>query len=265
MKFSFFKPTQPTIRFFSQEAEEQQQEYAVEQHQEQQQQQRGRYRQPLTEEEKAERNSRTVFVGNLDTKISEGELREALAHTGNIVAIRLLWNDKYFGVHKGVAFVEYGTVEEARNFAAQTDVQIRGRPIRVNMAGERPQRTPVAPEYTAYLGNLPFDATEDDIRTALAHCGEVTKVNIIKYKDTGKPRGYGYVSFANPEAKQAALAATGFELGGRQIRVQEVLHRRQEEQQQPRRRYNNDNMMNGNRQGRPQRQRQPEQQQHDEY
>ena len=44
-----------------------------------------------------------------------------------------------------------------------------------------------------YVGNLSFDATEEDVRQAFAEYGEVASVNIIKDRETGRPRGFAFV------------------------------------------------------------------------
>ena len=47
-----------------------------------------------------------------------------------------------------------------------------------------------------YVGNMSFDATEDEIRQLFAEFGEVTSVNIISDRDSGRPKGFGFVEMA---------------------------------------------------------------------
>ena len=71
-----------------------------------------------------------------------------------------------------------------------------------------------------YVGNLSFDSTEDDIRDAFSAHGSVTSVTLINDRETGRPRGFGFVEMASDEdARQAMEAMDGRELGGRNLKV----------------------------------------------
>lgn len=76
-----------------------------------------------------------------------------------------------------------------------------------------------------YVGNLPFTATEDDVRKYFEPFGAVSKVKLISDRETGRPRGFGFVEM-EPSAAQAAIAAlNGKDLGGRTLRVNEAQER----------------------------------------
>ena len=68
-----------------------------------------------------------------------------------------------------------------------------------------------------YVGNLPFSATEDSLRDLFTEHGEVLSLNLITDRDTGRPRGFGFVEMENADAAIAALDGTEFE--GRNIKV----------------------------------------------
>ncbi len=77
-----------------------------------------------------------------------------------------------------------------------------------------------------YVGNLSFQATEDEIRQAFAGFGQVTSVAIIKDQFTGKSRGFAFVEMANNTEAQAAIQGlNGKELGGRPLKVNEARPR----------------------------------------
>ena len=57
-----------------------------------------------------------------------------------------------------------------------------------------------------YVGNLPFDATEDEVRDVFGAFGEVARVSLIKDKMTGRPRGFGFVEMTNDAEAEAAIA-----------------------------------------------------------
>lgn len=79
-----------------------------------------------------------------------------------------------------------------------------------------------------YVGNLSFDSTEDTVRDAFAADGrEVVEVALITDRDTGRPRGFGFVTMGSAEHGKAAIEALdGTELDGRTITVNEARPKR---------------------------------------
>jgi len=76
-----------------------------------------------------------------------------------------------------------------------------------------------------YIGNLPFTATEDEIRNMFGAHGEVLSVNLIEDRDTGRPRGFGFVEMDEAGADAAIRALDGTDMGGRAIKVNEAKPR----------------------------------------
>ncbi len=71
-----------------------------------------------------------------------------------------------------------------------------------------------------YVGNLSYQTSESAIQAAFAAHGEVTSVTLITDRDTGRPKGFGFVEMATPEQADAAKAALdGTQLDGRTIKV----------------------------------------------
>jgi cold-inducible RNA-binding protein len=73
-----------------------------------------------------------------------------------------------------------------------------------------------------YVGNLPFSATEDTVRTLFAEHGAVEKVALVNDRDTGRPRGFGFVEMSNADASRAMQALNGKDFGGRPLKVNEA-------------------------------------------
>lgn len=74
-----------------------------------------------------------------------------------------------------------------------------------------------------YVGNLSFEATEESVRALFEAYGTVGRVNIVTDRDTGQPRGFGFVEMANDgEGEKAIAAVNGTELGGRALNVNEA-------------------------------------------
>ena len=75
---------------------------------------------------------------------------------------------------------------------------------------------------TIYVGNLPFSSSMDEVGELFGRYGEVHSVKLITDRDTGRPRGFGFVEMNEPEAVKAIDALNGAELGGRTLRVNEA-------------------------------------------
>ncbi len=73
-----------------------------------------------------------------------------------------------------------------------------------------------------YVGNLPFSATEEEIRELFEAHGTVNSVSLIKDRETGRMRGFGFVEIDAASATAAIAAVNGKELGGRALRVNEA-------------------------------------------
>lgn len=74
-----------------------------------------------------------------------------------------------------------------------------------------------------YVGNLSYDTTEDGMREAFSKFGAVESATIIKHKDTGRSKGFGFVEMTSDEEAQAAVEGmNGKELDGRQLTVNEA-------------------------------------------
>lgn len=76
-----------------------------------------------------------------------------------------------------------------------------------------------------YVGNLPFTTTDEAVRTLFASHGTVEKVSLINDRDSGRPRGFGFVEMSNPDAVRAMQALNGTPFGGRSLRVTEAQAR----------------------------------------
>jgi len=81
-------------------------------------------------------------------------------------------------------------------------------------------------EKKIYVGNLPFQATEEDIKKLFSEHGEVESVKIITDLNTGVPRGFGFVEMPNKdEAEKAMSMLNGKDLKGRTLKVNEAKAR----------------------------------------
>ncbi len=74
-----------------------------------------------------------------------------------------------------------------------------------------------------YVGNLNFSTTEEDLREAFAAHGDVEEAAIVTDRDTGRPRGFGFVTMSDDNQARAAIEAlNGQDLDGRPLNVNEA-------------------------------------------
>jgi RNA recognition motif-containing protein len=76
-----------------------------------------------------------------------------------------------------------------------------------------------------YVGNLPFTATDDSVRALFSKHGTVEKVSLITDRETGRPRGFGFVEMSNADASRAMQALNGSDFDGRPLKVNEAQDR----------------------------------------
>jgi RNA recognition motif-containing protein len=76
-----------------------------------------------------------------------------------------------------------------------------------------------------YVGNLPFSSSEEDVRELMAQFGQVESVNLIQDRETGRPRGFGFVEMETG-ADEAIENLNGTDFGGRTLKVNVAKPRR---------------------------------------
>jgi RNA recognition motif-containing protein len=73
-----------------------------------------------------------------------------------------------------------------------------------------------------FVGNLPFSATEEAVRALFEKHGTVEKIALITDRETGRPRGFGFVEMANADASRAMSALNGTDFEGRSLKIDEL-------------------------------------------
>ena len=77
-----------------------------------------------------------------------------------------------------------------------------------------------------YVGNMSFDTTEDQLRQAFEAFGEVSTVNIISDRETGRPKGFGFIEMPTKDEAVAAISGLNSQdLNGRALNVNEAKPR----------------------------------------
>ena len=81
-----------------------------------------------------------------------------------------------------------------------------------------------------FVGNMSFQTTEDDLRALFQPFGEITRIHIVRDRETGQPRGFAFVEVSDDgEAAKAISSLNGKELAGRALKVNEATPRPERE------------------------------------
>jgi RNA recognition motif-containing protein len=88
------------------------------------------------------------------------------------------------------------------------------------------QRKAITMSTRLYVGNMSFQTTEEDLQRAFSTSGQVEEVKVIIDRDTGRSRGFAFVTMASAaDGKKAIADLDGTDLGGRTLRVNEAEER----------------------------------------
>jgi len=77
-----------------------------------------------------------------------------------------------------------------------------------------------------YVGNLSFNTTESDLETEFSKYGETADVKLISDMETGRSKGFAFITFKTAEAVEAALEKNGEDMDGRPLRVNKAEERK---------------------------------------
>ncbi|KAK7053839.1 hypothetical protein R3P38DRAFT_3577417 [Favolaschia claudopus] len=187
---------------------------------------------PAAGAEGGEEEIKSIFVGQLSWNVDNDRLAQEFASCGEVVSATVAI-DRNSGQSRGFGHVHFTTtaaVEEALKMNGQ---EIDGRAVKIDYgrpADKSRQRetrakafgdSESAPSATLFVGNLSFGVDEDKVWSFFTECGgNVKSVRLPTDRDTGRPKGFGYVEFEDIEgAKKAFAAANGQEIDGRSIRL----------------------------------------------
>ncbi|KAM6459905.1 RNA-binding protein 34 [Liasis olivaceus] len=190
------------------------------------------------------KNKRTVFVGNLPVTYTAQMLKAFFKEYGQIESIRfrsLIPAENAISkkmaaikrkIHPNMKYVNAYIVfkeESAANDALKcngTEIT-SGFHIRVDLASKSSCHDN---KRSIFVGNLPYEIDDDTVRNHFLECGYVTGVRIVRDRNTGVGKGFGYVLFETTDAVHLALKLNQSELQGRKLRVQRCVKREKAEQ-----------------------------------
>jgi len=83
-----------------------------------------------------------------------------------------------------------------------------------------------------YVGNISYSTEEEELRQEFSECGEIEEINVITDRETGRSKGFAFITFKEDEAATASLEKNGKELQGRNIRVNIAEDRKRDSNRQ---------------------------------
>lgn len=179
--------------------------------------------------QKAE-ETKSIFVGRLSWSVDGDRLAQEFASCGEVVSATVA-TDRNTGKSRGFGYVHFATADAVENALEMMGKEIDGRAINVDRSAPqdkaqgRENRAKAfgdatsPPSATLFIGNLSFNTTEDGVWSFFNDYG-VKSVRLPTDRETGRPKGFGYVEFEDVEgAKNAFEASKGAEIDGRSIRL----------------------------------------------
>ncbi|KAF3322937.1 ribonucleoprotein A [Carex littledalei] len=180
-----------------------------------------------------------LFVGNLPFSVDSAQLAGVFGEAGTVEMVEVIY-DKVTGRSRGFGFVTMGTAQEAATAVDRLDgFVLEGREIRVR-SGPPPPKDESAPlrgfrggaqgdgyrggsqgdEHRVHVGNLSWGVDNSTLKTLFSEQGKVIEAKVIYDRETGRSRGFGFVTYGSADEVDNAIASLdGADLDGRSIKV----------------------------------------------
>ncbi|KAJ8771268.1 hypothetical protein K2173_026445 [Erythroxylum novogranatense] len=166
-----------------------------------------------------------IFVGNLPYNVDSQNLAMLFEKAGTVEIAEVIYN-RETDTSRGFGFVTMSTVEEAEKAVELFHrYDLDGRFLTVNKAaprGSRPERPPPVYETACriYVGNLPWSVDDNRLEQVFSEHGKVVSARVVYDRDSGRSRGFGFVTMSSETEMNDAIAALdGQSLEGRAMRV----------------------------------------------
>ncbi|KAI8098077.1 uncharacterized protein B0P05DRAFT_523312 [Gilbertella persicaria] len=178
-----------------------------------------------------------VWVGNLAYSTTSNAIREFFKDCGEITRLKCPKGNGAKNNNKGFAYVFFSTEEASTKAIALSEQKLDGRsllikdsenferaddskpPTEVEKKAMKKQKNPPSP--TLFLGNLSFDTTKQSILDQFSWAGDIRKVRVATFEDSGKCKGFAYVDYHDVESATKAIRAPDkHTLDGRKVRVE---------------------------------------------
>eukprot|EP00808_Paulinella_micropora_P029971 g79996.t1 len=181
------------------------------------------------QETREERDKRTIFIGNVPVNVKTKDLRALFLEFGQVESVRLrsisysnpklprkaAFAKKAF--HEGRdscnAYLVFKSESSVQPALSKNGAELGGKVLRVDYA------TPHASNHSVFVGNLPFNVKEDELREFFEDCGTITNVRCVRDSRFNIGKGIAFVSFDDAEGVRRAVTRNEAQFGTRSLRV----------------------------------------------
>ncbi|WFC97888.1 hypothetical protein MYAM1_000610 [Malassezia yamatoensis] len=163
-----------------------------------------------------------MFVGGLNWDTSEESLRKYFGQFGPVSSCTVM-RDGTSGRSRGFAFVTFSDPKSV-NAVMVREHYLDGKIIDPKRAIPRPEQSKTQ---KCFVGGLPQTVTQDSFKQLFQQFGHVLDSTVMMDKDTGRPRGFGFVTFESDDGVERTLANQPLMLDGKQIEVKRAQSRGQ--------------------------------------
>lgn len=181
-----------------------------------------------------ETSDKVLYVGNLDKSITEDVLKQYFQVAGQIVDVKVMVDKK--NKYVNYAFIEYLRSHDA-SVALQTlnGIQIENNKVKINRAFQS-QQTSDENTFNLFVGDLSIDVNDESLSAQFKDFPSFIQAHVMWDMQTGRSRGYGFVSFADQDEAQKAMdSMQGKDISGRAIRINWATKRENQQQNNTRR------------------------------
>ncbi|CCE42354.1 RNA recognition motif family protein [Candida parapsilosis] len=162
-------------------------------------------------EQKAEKSKYGVWIGNLSFDTSKEDLVRFLVAKSSIAQedITRVNIPKKGNQIKGFAYVDVQNDEQVEQLIAVSEQNLNGRNLLIKNAtsfeGRPEKESKLPPSRILFVGNLSFDTTEDNLREHFQHCGDIVRIRMATFQDTGKCKGFAFIDFKSEDGAITAM------------------------------------------------------------
>jgi len=163
-----------------------------------------------------------LYVGNISYDTDAAQLEEYFSKYGEVSNVYVP-TDKYSGEPRGFAFLAMKPEDATRAIEESDGVEMNGRSIEVKVSLPKGVKAPNRRnESKLYIGNMSFNTDESELRQIFEEYGPVIDLYVPLDQNTGRPRGFAFVTLECDNAERAIQELDGWELDGRMLRVNEA-------------------------------------------
>jgi RNA recognition motif-containing protein len=167
--------------------------------------------------------TKKLYVGNLADHTTPQDLSGLFAQVGHVVSVRLIM-DRDTGRSKGFGFVEMESEGAARAITELHHTTLHGRPLSITEARPQSSLEGRLPPSRLFVNNLPYETTAAELKDFFSSVGPVSFLSLPVERESGKPRGFAFVEFAEPAHAQEAIRRFHAQpFHGRALAIREAL------------------------------------------